>query len=284
MVINHALDFARGTKHRIWVSEKVAARWAKATMEAITARVQPFQFDPLRYPSQRFLRFNEPVEEILETPRCIFALWTGENTMPKIRSANLQKIREQAGVTVHLVTPDNLSDWVMEDHPIHPAYEYLSLTHRSDYLRAYLLHHHGGGYTDIKSPRGSWDVYFENLNKDPEAWLLGYPEDSKGRIPPYGGALEKDLHRHFASVMGTMAMITRPRSPLTSEWFSEMERRLDYFLPLLERAPGGVRDEVAHYPVGWTQLLADILYPLSLKYSSHIRLHENFTPPDEPYR
>jgi len=37
MVKNHVLDFARGTKHRIWVSKKVAARWAKTEMEAVAA-------------------------------------------------------------------------------------------------------------------------------------------------------------------------------------------------------------------------------------------------------
>ena len=50
------------------------------------------------------------------------------------------------------MTPANLQDWVVAGHPLHPAYNDLSLVHRSDYLRAYLLHHHGGGYCDLKRP------------------------------------------------------------------------------------------------------------------------------------
>lgn len=96
--------------------------------------------------------------------------------------------------------------------------------------------------------------------------------------------MERDLRIHFARVMGTMAMIARPRSPFTAEWFHEVERRLDYFLPLLRDHPGGVRDEIDLYPVGWTQILADIAYPLPLKHHDHIRLEKGFTPPDEAYR
>ena len=32
---------------------------------------------------------------------------------------------------------------------VHPAYEYLSLVHRSDYLRCELLHRYGGLYADL---------------------------------------------------------------------------------------------------------------------------------------
>lgn len=137
---------------------------------------------------------------------------------------------------------------------------------------------------DIKVPTGSWAEMFTRLNGDPYAWVLGYPEDSKGRIPPYGGLMERDLRNYFSRVMGTCAMIARPQSPFTTEWFHEVERRLDYFLPLLKDCPGGVRDEVDVYPVGWTQILADITYPLSLKHHEHIRLDKELTPPDQPYR
>ena len=65
-------------------------------------------------------------------------------------------IRAVTGVDLVLVTPDNLGEWLVDDSPLHPAYEDLSLIHRSDYLRGYLMHHHGGGYIDIKQPLGSW--------------------------------------------------------------------------------------------------------------------------------
>lgn len=284
MIKEKALNAARRAKHQVWTLRKVSAQQARELLDTTAQRLRPLNFNPHRYPLHRFLRFDAPMQETLPAPERIFVLWTGLNEMPAIRAANLGRIRTIVGVPVEFVTPATLHEWTVEHHPLHPAYPHLSLTHRSDYLRAYLLHHHGGGYMDLKAPAGSWADMFTRLNGDSEAWVLGYPEDSRGRIPPYGGHMERDLRIHFASVMGTMAMIARPRSPFTAEWFHEVERRLDYFLPLLRDHPGGVRDEIDLYPVGWTQILADIAYPLSLKHHDHIRLEKGFTPPDEDYR
>lgn len=79
-------------------------------------------------------------------------------------------------------------------------------------------------------------------------------------------------------------MVARPRTPWTAEWLAETERRLDYFQGMLAMNPGAIRDEVPGYPVGWTQLLADILYPLGLKYYSRIRMDASLTPSIENYR
>lgn len=60
-------------------------------------------------------------------------------------------LREWIGLPVELVTPKNLSDWVLPQHPLHRAYENLSLVCCSKYLRVSLTHHHGGGYCDLKA-------------------------------------------------------------------------------------------------------------------------------------
>lgn len=114
--------------------------------------------------------------------------------------------------------------------------------------------------------------------------MIGYPEDSPLRLPPLGGNLEFDLKSRFGLVVGSGAMIMRPNSPLTYEWLMEVERRLDYFAPLLALEQGGVRDERSLYPVGWTQLLADIMYPLCLKYSPRIIRRTEIMPSSIAYR
>ena len=78
----------------------------------------------------------------------IYCFWTGTNEMNETRLNGLNKLRSVSGCNVVLITPDNLNDFLIE--PLHPAYKYLSLVHRSDYLRAYFMHYHGGGYSDIK--------------------------------------------------------------------------------------------------------------------------------------
>ncbi|WP_310529783.1 hypothetical protein, partial [Nocardioides sp.] len=88
-------------------------------------------------------------------PRRVFALWTGDNDLTPNRRAALAELRAQEDLVVVLVSPANLSEWLIRAHPPHPAYEHLSLVHRSDYLRCYLLHHHGGAYCDLKRGYGS---------------------------------------------------------------------------------------------------------------------------------
>ena len=278
------LDTLRRIKHSSYVASRTAHHGYRRAVEAANARRRPFVFDAGRYPEYRFLRHDVAETTLQDAPRRIIALWTGSNELPEVRARNLEQLRRQAGAPVELITPDTLGDWVVVGHPLHPAFEDLSLTHRSDYLRAYLLHHHGGGYCDIKTTAGPWTAAFDALAADQRAWAVGYPEDSPGRLPSYAGELHTDLRRHFDLVRGAGAMIARPGTPWTAEWLNEVHRRMNYFEDMLRRCPGGVRDEAPGYPVGWTQLLADILYPLALKYSDRILVDPALTPSIEDYR
>jgi hypothetical protein len=82
-------------------------------------------------------------------------------------------MRATAGVPVEVITEENLP--IHPEFPLHPAFPYLSATHKADYMRTYIMHVHGGGYSDIKEIRGSWVNGFESL-QDPEIWIVGYPE------------------------------------------------------------------------------------------------------------
>lgn len=271
-------------KHFAFLTSQGALRGMARAVEAWSDRRQPYVFDAARYPEYRFLRHNAPASALGPAPERIVTFWTGANPLPEVRARNLETLRSSAGVPVELITPENLQDWILPDAPLHPAFEHLSLTHRSDYLRAYVLHHHGGGYCDIKTTASSWAGAFAALAATSDAWVVGYQEDSPGRLPSYAGQLHGDLRRHFHLVRGTGAMIARPHSPWTTEWLAEVHRRMDYFQDMLQACPGGVRDEAPSYPVGWTQLLADILYPLALKYSDRILVDPALTPSIEYYR
>ena len=105
----------------------------------------------------------------------IFCIWSGNNQMSENRKRCLDSLEKNAGCSVVLVTAENLHSHIIKDHPLHPAYEYLSLTHKSDYLRAYLMYHYGGGYSDIKFNSVSWEKYFSYLyNSDKQ--FSGYAE------------------------------------------------------------------------------------------------------------
>ena len=94
----------------------------------------------------------------------IFCLWTDKNIMSEDRYNALSSIKNSC-LEVIFVNRENLSSWVVENSPLHPAYNYLSSVHKADYLRCYLMHHHGGGYTDIKVIENSWLLPFEQLEK-----------------------------------------------------------------------------------------------------------------------
>src|SRR5690606_33031178 len=110
---------------------------------------------------------------------------------------SIEHIRSKSGVEVELITSENLKRYIVEDFPLHPSYEYLSYVHRADYLRAYFMHHHGGGYCDIKIIEHAWKNTFLKLNRDNEKWIVGYPEVAPSAIPFTEGRLGKDLKRGF---------------------------------------------------------------------------------------
>lgn len=288
---DRALHLARQVKHAGFVARKRLHRTARAAaVEATSAAWRHLDArDPYSYPAEgyrrTFLNWDaEPSTDSREIPRRIFCVWTGPNPLTPRRTHNLELLRaQQAPVPVELVTPATLDLWIVPEHPLHPAYEHLSLVHRSDYLRAYLLHHHGGGYADIKQARHGWRPQFERF-EDTDLWLLRYPERSTGWVAQLPRELGRDLRRHYRIVPGGSGFLARPGSTLTTEWLAEIERRLDYASPLLMQHPGGRRDEVDAYPFGWNDLLAKILHPLALKHHHHIEVSERLALVHEDYQ
>lgn len=184
-------------------------------------------------------------------PYVLTCFWTDETPMSEQRQLRLQELREFAApVRVRVLTPETIPSLQRPDAPFHPAYPYLSAVHRSDYLRAYFMHFHGGGYSDIKSYlAGSWLSAFRHMDTRPDI-LLSY------RFP--GGA-----------------MIGRPNTELTRRWYTEVCRRLDQHLPALKAYPGRP-SPFTHsavdpdYPIGWTELLGGVLEPILRDYPGRV--------------
>lgn len=217
-------------------------------------------------------------------PRTVFTLWTGNNPLTPNRERSLADLREGLGLELTLVTPANLGEFLHPDWPLHPAYEHLSLVHRSDYLRCYLLHLHGGGYVDLKRPTQSWQPAWHSFSQDKTKMLMGYPEVDALAVPELPGPLGKELRRHFTHLPGMTAFMARPRTPLTALWFEELHRRLDYYLPDLIQHPGGIWGNQATYPIRWTGILGDILHPLAYYFHEHVELREDLKPTLMDYR
>ncbi len=214
----------------------------------------------------------------------IFCFWTGDNPLTENRIKCLKNM-ECIQLPVILITKDNLSDWILPDYPIHPAYEYLCLTHKADYLRCYFMHHYGGGYADIKMQFGSWLPYFHKL-KNSSNIAIGYRELNDG----ISGVPDKTLYWKMRSVhkdmIGNGSYIMKRRTILTTEWYEQLHILLNDKLELLRKNPSDKAVDhsgISDYPLRWTEILGDIFHPLAYKYKSLI-FNDLYMPLLQDYR
>jgi hypothetical protein len=171
----------------------------------------------------------------------IFIFWTGDNPITFNRLESIKKLLEISEAHIIYVTVNNLNKFILEEHPFHKAYEFLSVTHKSDYLRCYFMNFYGGGYSDIKKPSGSWKKGFEDL-KNSDKWINGYKWKEENKL--------------LYSWIGNGAYIAKSNTPLTNEWYSEILKYLDEKFDTLKIYPSThYRDSLEtsnnKYPVKW---------------------------------
>lgn len=284
------LGRARQVKHRVFVLRKRALFARKRLKFELATKafrhasgIHPYRYRPARY-ADTFLSVDLDASSPLDLPRRVFAIWAGDNELTANRARNLHHIMERLGVPVELITPANVDHWIVDGHPLHPAYPNLSLIHRSDYLRGYLMHHHGGGYVDIKEPVGSWVDSFDQMAADRDAWVTSYVTTHANWIGKLRGRIGLDILVRYRLMFGKCAFIMRSHTPLTAEWMAQMDSVLTENQAALERNPGGIFGDSGHYPLSWTDLLGRVLDPLSLKYHPHIRYDDRMLMKFEDYR
>ena len=279
----------QGAKHRFYVATKPARWWWYETTEPVVRAahaVIPLRYDPRDFEGTFVVTNNvEPRQADEPVPRRVFVFWTGENPLTPNRVDSLELMKRMLDpVEVLLVTPRDLPEWEVSDAPFHPVVGALSYIHRADYFRAYFLHHHGGGYADLKRPTHDWNGVFDRMDAG-DSWMAGYRVPVRLMTPNMDDPrLEQLMRRWSDRRLGQSAYIARPYTPLTSEWLTEVERRIATKADDLSEHPGNERGSNPGYPVPFNSILAQVLDPLQVKYSKHLmydqRLlmdHENYT-------
>lgn len=284
------MNLARRAKHRAFVARRRAVRRATALkFDAATIvfaradRVRPYVYRPGRYAGS-FLDQDHTTAEPSAFPERVFVVWAGDNEMSANRQASLSRIRETIGLPVELVTPATLDRWLVPGHPLPAAYEHLSLVHRSDYLRGYLMHHHGGAYVDVKQPLESWRPAWDRMAADPDAWVTSYRASHANWIGKLPGRLGRDILVHHRLMFGKGGFMMRSHTPLTSAWLVRMDAVLEERSEALAQHPGGVFGDSGGYPMSWTDLLGRVLDPLTLKHLAHVRYDDRMLLRFEDYR
>lgn len=208
----------------------------------------------------------------------VFCLWTGDEIMSENRIRSLWTLFNFIGCPIAYINKQTLEEWVHPEAPLHPAFQYLSSTHKSDYLRCYLMHHYGGGYSDIKITSTKWGEFFDILRSSSRL-VLGYQEVAHG-IPHLQNALGDELRANYSQLIGLGAFIFKRCSPLTQEWFDATHQLLDSKLDALKAHPAqhpqDQKDvtlpdgQTSRYPLKWAELLGEILHPILYRYRGQL--------------
>jgi hypothetical protein len=222
----------------------------------------------------------------------IFVIWVGNEEFTDTRKMALINLSKQ---NITLITDTNLEEFILKNFPLHPAYKYLSAIHKSDYLRCYLMYHYGGGYSDLKNKNINWDEGFTKMNNDKNIMIMGVKttyEETYAGIEEWDENTKNNILSNIDTLFCMSYFICRPKSPIVSEWYNELNLRLDRFLPKLKKNPAKYPRECFHpeagcafpkpiwenpniriktnYPVSWNILLCQILTPLQMKYLNNI--------------
>ena len=175
------------------------------------------------------------------------------------------------------------------------------------------MHHHGGGYADVKVFNYSWKPAFKKLNQNQNKYVLGYPELLYGGLAPlkhrfladksiykeYENQLISeqlvfdDLTKHTPLLIGNGSFICKPNTRFTNEWYEELHKRMDIAFEKLEEYYLRVNGNIIYseeeypekgYPIPYFHLLGQIIHPLMLKYHKHIIQYKKLLPVLKDYR
>ena len=224
------------------------------------------------------------VEYVHGVPKVVYIVWFGRK-ISQNRLQALNSLIKNIKVPYILITEDNYKNFEVEDHPIHPAFKYLSGNHQSDYLRAYLLHHYGGSYHDIKYRDRGWSCEWEDF-KDENIWMKSSAEIQPDHV---GYDLDhpetKSIQKEYRSLGSMCWIISRKRTKYTQELLEKIDQKLDLHHSKLKHHPsvkpaGYYADrpmEKLHkrdkYPLRWLELMGEHYHLLMYKYKDHMLLN-----------
>lgn len=197
----------------------------------------------------------------------VVCFWTGATPMSDARKECLAQMRDTIGLPVRLLTEETILAALHPDYPLHPAYPYLSETHKADYLRTYWMHVYGGGYSDIKRQTGSWRDAAKRFEAS-DAWITGYREGGEGAIAC------PEVRHAWADLIGNCAYLCKPQTPFTAAWFGRMHTLLDARLEALRQHPATFAQDCAErgggYPLEWNEMLGRIFHRVCYDFRDKI--------------
>lgn len=222
------------------------------------------------------------VIKINNVPEVVFIIWFGNN-ISNNRLAALNSLTNNIGVPYILITDNNYKSFILNEFPLHEAWNYLSGVHKADYLRCYLLHHYGGGYHDIKYRDKDWTNQWNSFY-DENIWIKSRREKCKSWVAYDVDKPDTKIIQEHYNELGTMGWcICRSYTPYTHELINKIHNKLDYHLINLKKNPSNkqegyyansafkkIHDIENNYPIRWLEILGELYHPLMYKYKEHL--------------
>ena len=222
----------------------------------------------------------------------VFCSWTDSNPMTPQRAECLLSIYANTMCPVMFLSASNLKHWEVEQSPFHEGFRYLSATQRADYVRCYVMHHFGGGHTDVKRTATSWKPFFQALRESPHYYGLGYTEIGPNGVACAGGPLESEMRENYTKLIGNCAYIFRKKTEFTYEWLLRTHAMMDEHLEALREHPAQhpmdhlnvtlPDGSVSRYPLPWLAF-CNIFHAVVYELHSCI-LHADIAPQFYAYR
>lgn len=205
----------------------------------------------------------------------LFCLWTGYNQISITRLNGIFNMMNTTGANVKLLVPQDIKNIEIPAHPFHRGYPYLSETHKADYIRMYLMHFYGGGYSDIKTQTCNWRPFYDKLISNEQLYGIGYKEIGEN------GVANQSVKQFWHLLIGNCAYIFKPNTPLTKMWYEMTHSFLDNVFEDLKKFPARYPQEQKGYgygyPISWTELLGDIFHRVIYKF--HSSIDQSLSPP-----
>lgn len=134
------------------------------------------------------------------------------------------------------------------------------------------MHHHGGGYSDIKPCSWDWNPYFDQLEAS-DAFGIGAPEDEfELSVTP---KQRPWLGQHWKKLMTNDLYIFKPNTEFTTRWYNTLLSVMDIKFNNLQKFPAKESREAAdtfitRYPIQWGEILLEIFHPLCYHYTDRL--------------
>lgn len=153
-------------------------------------------------------------------------------------------------------------------------------------MRVYLMHHYGGGYTDVKHIHVDCKPYLEEFKQQQGKLALGYAEIHDFDVPCFdeGAPTCREIISQYHRIIGNGYYFFKKQTVLTTEWFNRVTANLDMKLDDLRKNPHRVPREAlgrnytlpdgtrftSKYPFRWAEIANEHLVRVQYKYLDNI--------------